>query len=203
MSHARCLGRHVLATLHRVRVDNDRDDTVHSHTQPVQLCTLARIVAHELDGLDHEMAENVLCGHILSHVVGEAERQVRIDSIETLRLLHVIHLQLVGQANATPLLVQIDDHATVLVDVGQRVLQLLATVALLAVEQLAGHTRVVDAHGHALALELLELVVCRHGIDAMVAGERGQPDIPIVVGGDVCFCGKDKEWGASDGATAW
>ena len=88
---------------------------------------------------------------VLPRVGGEAEPEVRLDRVEAL-LLELVGAQLVEQADPASLLGEVEQHArALLLDPPQRPLELLAAVAALRVEDVAGEALRVDAHEHVLA----------------------------------------------------
>ena len=87
----------------------------------------------------------------------EAEPLVGLDGVEPL-VLQLVGADLVGQADAAPFLVQVQQHAAALLgDPLHRRVELRAAVAARRVEDVAGQAARVDAHQHVLAVADLAL----------------------------------------------
>ena len=105
-----------------------------------------RIVGQQPDLGKSELAQHFGGGKIKPFVGVEAELLVGVDRIETL-VLQRIGAQFVDEADAAPLLCQINQNAGArLGDLGNRTLQLFAAIAAQRGEQIAGEALRMDAH---------------------------------------------------------
>ena len=93
-----------------------------------------------------EVDQDLRADAVVAQVGRQAELQVGVDGVEAL-LLQLVGAQLVEQADAAPLLGEVEQHAlALLLDHRQRGLELLAAVAAQRVEDVAGEALGVDAH---------------------------------------------------------
>src|SRR5579884_40907 len=107
--------------------------------QPVafQSRDLHGVVGHKPDLLETQIDHDLRADAIIPQIGLKAEHLVGLHGIGAL-LLQLIGAQLIDQADAAPLLLQIDQHAAPLIgDHLQRQVQLAAAVALERVEQIA------------------------------------------------------------------
>ena len=111
---------------------------------------LLRVVREQADRAEPEVHEDLRADAVVAQVGGQPEPHVRVDRVEPL-LLEPVGAQLVQQADAAPLLGEVEQHAApLLVDAQHRVLELLAAVAAQRVEDVAGEALGVHAHEHVL-----------------------------------------------------
>ena len=93
-----------------------------------------------------EVAEDLGADAVVALVGPEAELLVRLDRVVAL-LLELVGPQLVEQADAAPLLEQVEQHAPALLgDRLDRAVELVAAVAALGAEDVAGQALAVDPH---------------------------------------------------------
>src|SRR5713226_5188337 len=99
---------------------------------------LGGVVRHQTDLADAEVAEDLRAGAVVADVGGEAELLVRLDRVGAL-ILKLVRFQLVDQADAAPFLQKIEnDPLPFLRDELERALELIAAVAAIGVEHVAG-----------------------------------------------------------------
>ena len=147
VAHALGLGAQVALV---VGVGHVLDRDLLADAQPValQAVDLLGVVGEDPDRAQPEVDEDLGADAVLAQVGGQAELEVGVDGVEAL-LLELVGAQLVEQADAAPLLGEVDEHAAALaLDHRQRRLELLAAVAAQRVEDVAGQALRVHAHEH-------------------------------------------------------
>jgi acetyltransferase-like isoleucine patch superfamily enzyme len=190
MSHPHALRLEIRARV-RVRPDQHGHAALDVDTEAPQLLDVLRVVRHQRDGFDAELAKNCRRHIVGARVVRQAEQTVRVDGIGTLRLKR-IGSDLVRKANAPALLAQVNDDARATPrDLGLRRLELLLAVALERAEHFARNALAMDAHGHAPvasnvahderdvlsreAICRLCIVVLKHdGLEGTKSGRKGR-----------------------------
>lgn len=153
---------------------------------------LARIVGHQADTLDAQMAEHRRENGVVAHVRPEPQALVGLDGIGT-EVLQVVGFDLVEQPDATALLAQVEQRPAPGPGNGPQCrLQLVAAVTAQAEQGITGKALGMDAAEDGLAVadvahgedEVLlvggSVLVAVHGEGAEVGGEFGGLD---VVGG--------------------
>ena len=101
---------------------------------------------------DAEVAQDLGADAVVALVGLEAEPLVGLDRVEPL-VLQLVGANLVGQADAAPFLVQVQQHAAPFGgDPLHRRVELRAAVAARRVEHVAGQALRVHAHQHVLAV---------------------------------------------------
>src|SRR5438132_3661045 len=112
-----------------VRRDRQRHTLDHLNAATLERGTLRGIVGEQAHLTQAHEAEDFSSGGVLAAVDRQTQRQIGVDRVESL-VLQGIRPDFVGQADATPLLRQIQQNARAgLGDHCQRGRQLLATVA--------------------------------------------------------------------------
>ena len=123
-----------------------------------------------------EVDEDLRADAVVAQVGGQAELEVGVDGVEPL-LLELVGLELVEQADAAPLLGEVEQHALALaLDHRQRRLELLAAVAAQRVEDVAGQALGVHADEHVVlardvALDQRDVVLV---VDQRAVADRGE-----------------------------
>src|SRR5690606_14785711 len=151
-----------------------------------QRLELGRVVRHDLDRLDAEIAEHERRHVVASEIVLETERAVGVDGVVAL-LLEGVRADLVAETDAAPLLPKVTDDAGVLLgDATEGEVELLPAVTLEAVEHLARHALTVDADEdvvRTLDVAVHDRDVLEGRVHFAVYDEAENP----VLGGDVGF----------------
>ena len=149
MAHA--LGLHLeVAGVHRVRRRVDGDALDNGDTVAAQRFDLRRVVGDEANARDAELVEHGRCRGVVARVDGQAEGDVRVDSVEAL-VLQRVRADLVREADTASLMTEVQDDAAAGARDGlERLLQLLATVAAERAEGVAGEALRVEADEHRL-----------------------------------------------------
>src|SRR5207244_13406878 len=112
---------------------------------PLQSADRLRVVRQDPDRAEAEVGEDLVADPPVSRIRRKAEFQVRLDGVETV-LLQLVGLQLVEQADSSPLLGHVEQDATILAgELNQSLLELLAAVTAQRVEDVAGQAFGVDA----------------------------------------------------------
>src|SRR5690606_11834570 len=118
----------------------------------LQRLGLAGVVRHQAQRPRAEMLEHGLADVVAPHVGGKAQGMVRLDRVGA-RVLQAIGADLVQQADAAPLLAQVEHEAAAMGgDALERLLELGATVAAPAEERVAGQAFGVDPGEHRRAV---------------------------------------------------
>src|SRR5262245_32435057 len=147
MAELRLLGAEVL-DVPRVRGDLER--RARDDVDPVALeaADLLRVVREEADAAHAEVAEDLCADAVVAQILAEAELEVRLDRVEA-AVLERVRADLVGEADPASLLVEVDEHAAPRdrhrLD---RLPQLIAAVAALRAEDVAGETLGVETDEH-------------------------------------------------------
>src|SRR5688500_16612660 len=111
---------------------------------------LAGVVGEQAQPAHSEVAEDGGADPVLALVGAEAEPLVGLDRVVP-ALLQLVGAQLVDEADAAPLLEQVEQHAApLLLDALEREVELHPTVAALRAEDVAGDALAVHAHQHRL-----------------------------------------------------
>ncbi len=111
---------------------------------------LFRVVGEDPDAGQAEVAEDLGADPVVTQVGGEAELEVGLDRVDAL-LLELVGAQLVEQADAAPLLGEVEqDSPALALDHRERRRKLLAAVAAHAVEDVAREALAVHADEHVL-----------------------------------------------------
>mmetsp|Transcript_22474 Transcript_22474/g.64618 ORF Transcript_22474/g.64618 Transcript_22474/m.64618 type:complete len:363 (-) Transcript_22474:750-1838(-) len=145
--HPLPLGLQILLIVLIGLLHDHRDGIIDVNTQVTKTTDLAGVVGDELDGLNSHLGKNRGNHAILSAILGEAEVDVGVDRVHS-HILKGVGSDLIGQADATPLLLQVNDGTPMLSDVVQRHFQLLLAIASLAPEHLTGEALIVNANWH-------------------------------------------------------
>src|SRR5690606_34440388 len=115
--------------------------------QPVTFdpSALARVVGHQTHRADTDVVEDLGSDPVIAGVDGQPEMGVRIDRVKTL-VLEYICGQFVEQPHSPALMTQDveDDPTSYRGDIGQGQVELLATIATQASEDISGQTFRVD-----------------------------------------------------------
>jgi len=91
----------------------DRHAVDNAHAQSAQAIDLGRVVGHQAHRADAQILQDAGGGGVVALIRLMAEGQIGLDRIVPL-VLQVVGAQLVEQADAAPLLPQVDDHAAAL-----------------------------------------------------------------------------------------
>ena len=178
MPHTIPLGSQILNV---VTVGRHLDGYIFYDLQAVcfQTDTLSRIVGHQPHLMDMEMTKHLRATTIIALVGLEAKVDIGIYGVHTL-LLKLIGSNLVHQADTPTLLLHINDDALAfLLDHLHGLVELLATVATHAAQDITGCTGRVDTHEDGLVVLPFSLDE-RHMLQT-VAGlaERDQTEMTI------------------------
>mmetsp|Transcript_33220 Transcript_33220/g.87786 ORF Transcript_33220/g.87786 Transcript_33220/m.87786 type:complete len:319 (+) Transcript_33220:1052-2008(+) len=150
MAHTERLGAKV-AFVRRLRRDQDRHPVVDFDAQRLQALHLEGIVREKLDTLDAKVIEDGRYHVIRTALVGEAKLEVGVHRVET-RVLQTVRRDLVRQADAAPLLLQVNDNPPPrLAEQPHRILELLLAVAPRRTQHLRRHALVMHPHHHVVA----------------------------------------------------
>ena len=124
--------------------------------EAIQAHDLFRIVRQDTNGVKTEVHEDLRADAVFAEIGLEPKPLVRLDGVQSFLLLQLVGVNLVREANATPLLPQIDDHAAAFLgDHLHRPPQLVAAIAPLRAEHIAGEALAMHAHQHiALACDV-------------------------------------------------
>src|SRR5687767_8132428 len=118
--------------------------------EPADPRDLPRVVREHADGREPEVGEDLRADPVLARIRLEAELEVRLDRVEAL-LLELVRPELVEQADAAPLLGEIEHDAEPFgLDPFQCTRELLAAVAPARVEDVARKAFGVHPHEHVL-----------------------------------------------------
>src|SRR5262249_23846604 len=136
MSELRLLGAQIIDVpgmrRHLERIACDDADAV-----GLQASDLLGIVGEQADALDTEVAQDLRADAVVAHVLREAQLEFRLGRIPP-AILQRIRADLVGESDATALLMQADEDAlSRRGDALQRLRQLLAAIATLRAEHVA------------------------------------------------------------------
>ena len=161
-----------------VRVGDVRDRDLVGDRQPVagQAGDLLGVVGEDADARQPEVDENLGADAVVAQVGRQPELKVRLDRVEAL-LLELVGAQLVEQADAAPLLAEVEQHSQPLAfDPRQRGFELLAAVAAQRVEHVAREAFRVDPDEHVagafdVALDERDVVLA---IDQRAVAERDE-----------------------------
>ena len=93
-----------------VRRDHVRDAAGHADAVALQLLDLLRVVGEQADRADRQAVQHVRGDRVVALVVAEPEREVGLDGVEP-AVLQRVGAHLVEQADAAPLLAQVEQHA--------------------------------------------------------------------------------------------
>ena len=130
---------------------------------------LLRVVGEDLEVLDAQVHQDLRADAVVTKVGAEAERVVGLDRVLAL-ILELVGLELVEQADPAPFLAHVDEDAAPLVlDDGQRLVELGAAVAAVGAEDVAGEALGVHADQH----RLVGLDVAQHQGQGQAVVHRG------------------------------
>ena len=135
-----------------VRGDHDGYDLVDAKTVTLQSGPLERVVGHQAHVANAQFADDA-CAHAVVAFVGlEAQLEVGVYRVESL-VLQFVGVDLVAEADAAALLIEVDDGAFALfVDHLHCLVQLFAAVAAVRPENIARGARRVYAHQYGFIL---------------------------------------------------
>ena len=160
-----------------VRRDHDRHTLDDFESIPLEPLDLAGVVRHEADLADAEVDEDLRAFAIVAEIWREAERDVRLDRVQTL-LLKMVRVKLVRESDAATFLAHIDDGAAALLfDHLHRRVQLGTAVAALGAQHVAREALGVDAHKNGFLIPSFKLLVDV----ALHQGEMLKPGQPAPV----------------------
>src|SRR6266542_1643543 len=176
MAHALALGAQVAQVLW-VGIGLQRHALDDVQAVALQATVLGRGVGHQPHGGDPEVDQDLRADAVLAVVHRQAQLQVGVDGVAA-ALLEAVGAQLVGQADAAPLVAaQVHDHALPrLGDAPQRAFELGAAVAAQAAERVPGEALGVDPHQHVvlardLALDQRQVLLA---VEDRLVGEGGE-----------------------------
>ena len=124
------------------QVHASRHPRGHGHPEPAELPGLVRVVAEQGDPQDPQRLQHLRGDEVAAFVLAVAEREVRLIGVQP-RVLQRVGVELGVQADATPLLAQIQQIATGVGDALDGFAQLRAAVAPLAAEDVPGEALAV------------------------------------------------------------
>src|SRR5439155_1953967 len=118
---------------------------------------LLRVIGEQPHAPDAEVAQDLGADAVVPEVFLEAELEVGLDGVASL-VLERVGTDLVGEADAAPLLVEVDDDAAAgHRDLLERLAELVAAVAALGAEDVAGQALGMQPDQHvAVALHVAE-----------------------------------------------
>ena len=120
-----------------IRGDDDRHDLVDAEPVTLQSGPLERVVGHQPHVADAQLADDARPHAVVAFVGLEAQFDIGIHRIETL-VLQFVGVDLVAEADAASLLVEVDDGTLALpLDHLHGAVQLLAAVAAVRSENIA------------------------------------------------------------------
>eukprot|EP00601_Ochromonadales_sp_CCMP2298_P035387 CAMPEP_0173350390 /NCGR_PEP_ID=MMETSP1144-20121109/14844_1 /TAXON_ID=483371 /ORGANISM="non described non described, Strain CCMP2298" /LENGTH=261 /DNA_ID=CAMNT_0014298305 /DNA_START=383 /DNA_END=1169 /DNA_ORIENTATION=- len=129
--------------------DLDRHALGDRDTLFAQLLDFVGVVGQQPDGADVKIEQDVRNCVVLAQLLQEAQVRVGVHSVHA-PVLQPVRSHLVDDADAAPLLLQVYDDASLLLDEVQAKIQLLPTVAPPAAKHLASEALVVHTHQHVL-----------------------------------------------------
>src|SRR6266403_2991565 len=147
MSEFRLLGAEILDV---AGVGRDLERRARHHLDAVALepSDLLRIVGEEAHVADAEIAEDLRTDAVVAQVLPEPELEVGLHGVEP-SVLQRVGADLVGEPDATALLMQIDEHAAARDrDRLERLAELVAAIAPLGTEHVAGEAFGVESDEH-------------------------------------------------------
>ena len=131
INHVTGLGRlgFEIETVVLIARQNMRHARVDLDAMLFELCDLLRVVGHQTNRLDLERVKHVSGHGIIAFVITEAKREIRLHGVESL-ILQTVGADLVGKADTTPLLAQVQHNAHIhFADLLQRSFELVAAIA--------------------------------------------------------------------------
>ena len=148
-----------------------RDEFGDLQSEAFERLLLGGVVGHEPQLVHAEFLQNQCHLRVVAHVAVQAERQVRVEGVESC-ILQRVGAELVDQADAASFVVaHVDEVPSGAADDAQTVLQLGAAIASEGTENVAGGAFGVDAHrGHSPVLGGYGGAVTVEGAGADVLG---------------------------------
>src|SRR5687768_11254325 len=141
-----------VALVFRRRGRDDRNPILDAEPVSLETDELARVVRHRPNGLESKIEQNLRADAVVAKVGLESQALVGLDRVGA-RVLQLIRLELVQQADAATFLVEIDhDPAAALLNGPHRRVQLPSAVASQRAEHVAGETLRVHPDENPLAL---------------------------------------------------
>src|SRR5262245_14796345 len=119
---------------------------------PLESNHLARVVRDRPNRLEADVEQDLRADAVVAEIGLEAELLIRLDGVGT-AVLKLVRLQLVEQADAAPLLIEVDDHAASFL--GNHLhgfVELPAAVAAKRMEHVTREALRVNANEHILAV---------------------------------------------------
>src|SRR5262245_22149991 len=156
VSELRLLGAQVL-DVPGVGCDLERSTRLHPDAVALEPADLLGVVGEQADEPHTQVAQDLRTDAVVAQVLPEPELEVGLDRVAAL-VLERVGADLVGEADASSLLVQVDQHAAARRgDQIERLAELVATVASLGAEHVSGQAFRVQPHQHRrLALHVAE-----------------------------------------------
>jgi len=157
-----------VADVRRGGPDLEGDAFRHANAVRAELFDLRGVVRHQLDRADSEDPQYARSTLVTAEIRRKTEGAVRVDRVEAV-ILEVVRRDLVDDSDAPSFLGEVEKDAFGRPPESlQCGLQLLAAVASLRTEHIAGHALGVEAHEDVLLPRDLPL----HEGDVLFAGER-------------------------------
>src|SRR5258708_11559268 len=165
--------------------DHQRDPLHYLEPEGLDPVVLARAVADQADLLNADVRQNLGADPVVALINRESQSLVCLHGVHPL-VLELVRPQLVDQADAPPLLAQVQDHARALgCDHLHGAVELLLAVAPEAVEGVAGEALGVGPQQHRLVRSDLPHHQRHMGLAAdavLVAFDREEPELAWQLG---------------------
>ena len=181
MPHAHLLGFEVVLVV-LVGRDDDRHDLVDVQPVAFQSGAFERVVGHQAHVFDPQLADDAGPDAVIAFVDAESQPQVGFGRVEPL-VLQLVGFDLVAQADAAPLLVEVDDRAFAFaLDHAHGFVELFAAVAAVGAEDVARDARRVHTDQHGLSFRPLALGQGRRAPAVALLAERREAEHPPLGG---------------------